>query len=880
MGDWPLTGRGEEMDLLAGLLGGDSTSAGVVIAGGAGVGKTRLAREAAESAVRRGWVVRSVQGTAAAQAIPLGAFAQWIVEVDDQYLTLVNSVIAAVTASQGNAPVLLVVDDIQILDDLSVFVLHQLVRRRAAVVFATLRTGEPTPKSLIELWKDGDLRRLDLQPLSRSECATLLRNALGDPVSDRSVARLWELTHGNVLFLHELVRQELQAGRLLRADSGEWTWAGSITVSSSLADLVNVYIGAAPESALEVLDLLAVAEPLELGHLVDLVDPQAIEDAERRELIRISPGNPGDLVRIGHPLYGEARRSLLGLMRTRRLRGRVAEAMNSPNVDTGPADPVRLALLWLESDLPGDADVHHQGAAAAFRRLDTALSERLAEAAIRAAPDGGIKSRILHARTLSMLGRGEESEQLLAALPAGDELDDDWVAAKVLRALNLLLTLGRPEKSWMVIEEALAEAPESLSRELLAFRALQLAMAARPAEVVSLVGSIEYGQLTPDSRINLNYGTTIAFGELGRPEQATQTPEDNLMLAADTPVNAFQVVSLAQMHVDALATNGHIAAALSLIERVMTQWIDLPEAPRTIVAALAGVAAIANGDLVTACETLSVAMASEWLGQDATGRPFFGIGYWLRVAYTEALARAGEAESAGRSLSDMQRNQHPSFAFLESNRLIAAAWVAAARGRTTEAVDLVTEATEFARTHGQHAREVLCLQNAIQFGDNRNHTERLDELAGLVEGPRASLVARWAAAQVAHDGDALLAVSADLEAMGDRIAAADAAAHAANIFHSKNLRGSKLTASTRASQIIASCGATTPATRETASPLPLSKREREIAALVRDGLSNKEIADILTMSVRTVEGHIYRACNKLGFANRAELAELIGQMTP
>ena len=48
-----------------------------------------------------------------------------------------------------------------------------------------------------------------------------------------------------------------------------------------------------------------------------------------------------------------------------------------------------------------------------------------------------------------------------------------------------------------------------------------------------------------------------------------------------------------------------------------------------------------------------------------------------------------------------------------------------------------------------------------------------------------------------------------------------------------------------------------------AHPLPLTVREREIANLVAAGLSNREIADRLTVSVRTVEGHLYRACIKL-----------------
>ena len=58
-------------------------------------------------------------------------------------------------------------------------------------------------------------------------------------------------------------------------------------------------------------------------------------------------------------------------------------------------------------------------------------------------------------------------------------------------------------------------------------------------------------------------------------------------------------------------------------------------------------------------------------------------------------------------------------------------------------------------------------------------------------------------------------------------------------------------------------------------PLPLTSREREIANLVAAGLSNKEIAQRLTVSVRTVEGHIYRACTKLDITDRSEIAALL-----
>ncbi len=63
-------------------------------------------------------------------------------------------------------------------------------------------------------------------------------------------------------------------------------------------------------------------------------------------------------------------------------------------------------------------------------------------------------------------------------------------------------------------------------------------------------------------------------------------------------------------------------------------------------------------------------------------------------------------------------------------------------------------------------------------------------------------------------------------------------------------------------------------------PLPLTPREREIAELVVADQSNREIAEQLVLSVRTVEGHVYRACFKLGVADRDELGKLIRKERP
>ncbi|ODU07488.1 MAG: hypothetical protein ABS81_01030 [Pseudonocardia sp. SCN 72-86] len=63
-----------------------------------------------------------------------------------------------------------------------------------------------------------------------------------------------------------------------------------------------------------------------------------------------------------------------------------------------------------------------------------------------------------------------------------------------------------------------------------------------------------------------------------------------------------------------------------------------------------------------------------------------------------------------------------------------------------------------------------------------------------------------------------------------------------------------------------------PAHDTTGSAGPLTRREAEVARLIVAGMSNKEIAECLVISRRTVEGHVERALVKTGFRSRSQLA--------
>ena len=54
--------------------------------------------------------------------------------------------------------------------------------------------------------------------------------------------------------------------------------------------------------------------------------------------------------------------------------------------------------------------------------------------------------------------------------------------------------------------------------------------------------------------------------------------------------------------------------------------------------------------------------------------------------------------------------------------------------------------------------------------------------------------------------------------------------------------------------------------------ITLTEREREVAALVAQGMSNGEIAQVLSISRRTADSHVQHILNKLSFRSRAQIA--------
>lgn len=845
-GQWPLTGRDEQLRRAASAI--RPGAAGIVVAGPAGVGKTRLAREALAVPGGRKATVVWAQGSRAARPLPLGAFAGVLDIPSGDAAVTIGRVLEQLERLQ---PLVLVVDDAHLLDEHSAIALHRVVVRRLAPALVTLRSGEPILDLVTSLWKDDHLPRVELAPLSLVETTGLVARVLEGPVDSASAHRLWNLTQGSPLFLRHLLDGEVSAGRF-SASSGIWCWTSEPAISPELAGLLEREIGGLAAGVQDVVDLVALAEPVAVPTLSALTSPGDLEEAEARGLVRTD----GLVGRLAHPLYGEVRRAAMGAVRARRLRGQVAQTLSvSP-------DPIPRAVLTLDSDLDPDPALFLEAAEAATRMYDLPLAERLARAAAGA---GHPVARLVHAEALSWLSRGEEAEALLSDL--AEHVPDAGIRAMahLARAGNLFFTMARPTEARRALAaaEATGAAPVHVAGMSLALAAAN----ADHAAVLARAPELLHDDLPDDlARILVASAVSAAAAATGQAALLDQAAEVG-GLTGDRVPTAIPGFGLADMQVLGHRLAGTPDLGAVQARRMQSASADLPGPARLMGLVVAGHAAFGSGRVRDA----SVLLREAWAGLADSGHEFR---FRCRTLLATALAQAGQAGHAAPLLAGIVAEQHPAYRLFLPDDLLARAWGAAAEGSTTEALGHTVAAANLACETGAAAYEVLAWQTAVQLGDETAAQPRLEALVDVC--PRARVACAHARAWAEKDGAALRDAADAWTRLGDLLAAGDAAAQAADVLRAQGRRGSALSAAAVAEKLAGRSGARTPALALAVRPLPLTVREREIVTMAARGLSNKHIADRLTLSVRTVEGHLYRASRKLGVSERTVLADILG----
>lgn len=849
---------GEFEAIRAALTGTDRV--GVVLTGDAGVGKTTLARHAAAAV---GGPIRWVAGTESARSIPLGVFAHLV--GGSTAHDPVTYMAAAREALLAEGPVIIGVDDAHLLDQLSATLLLQLAIDKAARIVATVRSGVQVPDAVTSLWKDGHLLRIDLDPFTEQQSVELVESTLGGQLEGFTADLMWEASGGNALFLRHLVEGALDAGTL-RQVNGVWQLRGRAAVTSELAALLEDRVEQLPEPVLRVLELLTFCEPLDLDVLVELTGEEAVEAAESRGAIRVVENARDLVVRYNHPLFGEVIRRRLGIVSARRLRGRLYSALRERPLRTA-AERIRLAELALDSDKSADLELFEAAAADAIRLADLPLGERFARAAVERR--GGVEAADLLARALLWQGHRIEAERTLASFDP-DTLDQVQLARwGGTRVANLMWAMGDADRADEVLDLLRARAAHPKIAAI--FDGLASAVAVNenrlPDAIDTAAAVMAMDDAPPWAVWWAAFGGGLALALRG--DAATARAYAARGHAVESVIDGLNRSISIHAEVLALALAGDLDGA----RRCATAYFGY-SAPGQYLAwglskILQGTVDVAQGRFPDGVENLEQALAA------LTAE---GAAAWMfpaRVRLAEAYAALGRADAAAESITAAAQRDGRHSAVYRPQLLIARAAVAAAEGTVSEAVRLALRAADAAHAAGQHAVEATALHAAARYGDE-SVAERLADLATRVDGPLVRAQAAHAVALAAHDGAGLAATAAEFERIGALLSAADVAAQAAVAFERAGDRRREVEAAATANRFAVGCGgADTPALRRTAQPLPLTVREREIANLVAAGLSNRQIADRLTVSVRTVEGHLYRACAKMDVTDRESLGALI-----
>jgi DNA-binding CsgD family transcriptional regulator len=881
LGRWPLLGRDDEMQVMADALeAGEQRS--VVIAGAAGVGKSSLARAFVDRAAAAGRPIAWAVATRSAATVPFGAVSHLIDQ--PHVLTtgrgdLLARATSALLASAGDEQLLVGIDDAHLLDDASAALVHQLAVAERAALIVTVRTGEPCPDPIVALWKDDLAARLELQALSAVETGRLLETVLEGPLDGRSRNLLWNSSLGNPLLLKELVIAGEQTGALRRAD-GLWRWEGPLRASDRLVELVEARVNRLADAERAALELLAVGEPLGVDVIASLGGREALDALDRQGLVRVEHAGRRRLLRVAHPLYSEAIRAIMRPLSAESARGRLAAAL----VEVGARrrdDLLRVATWQLHSRGPlGGAELLTAARRAALA-YDHALALELGRAAIDAG--AGPAATMLVADELFWLGRPTESDATLGALDL-TQLDEDAQAeVAIMRSSARLWGLGQLDQALDGLVAAEQALPHGEARAAIAaHRASILFYAGLPAEAAQIVTAVLDDPSMGDL-VRIRAAEAIGcFLGIGRPEHAIALAEQHIALALEHS-EEFQPLAPAEIvgtQAFALWLAGRTGEADELAT-FLCREAEARHADDALGAVLfvSGRIILASGRVRSAIRRLSEASAALVAG-DPTGFRSLSL-----ACLAQGHAMLGDLGAAEAVLAESDAVRVRGLTPFEVDRWLARAKIAVRRGERTRAVELMSAGAAEAAEAGNRCTELFAWHEVARLGEAARCVDRVRELADGFEGTLAPAIMADVVARARSDGAALEEAAEGLARTGMFLLAAESAAEAHGLHRQAGRTGSALRSAALARQWASKCegaadaieGQLADSSRELAR---LTRREREVADLAGRGLSNRDIAESLSLSLRTVENHLAHAYEKLGVEGRAELGLLFRPGAP
>jgi DNA-binding CsgD family transcriptional regulator len=902
----PVVGREAELLVVDGFLGAIRDGfAALVLEGEAGIGKTTVWQEAVRRAEEQGCrtlVCRPAEAEAKLSFAALTDLLEPVPEAafeslpEPQRYALEAALLRAPesgappelrAAAAGlrsilielakDSPVLVAIDDAQWLDRAS----------EDAIVFALRRLGGEPVGLVITRRADTSARialpetdRFGLDRLSLAAVQEILKNRLGRSLPRPLLVRLYETSGGNPFFALEIARE------LIRSDVGP---TDPLPVPPDLRRLVQQRLGRLSDSARQaLLAAAALGEPtpaLVAAALGEDLDA-ALAEAEEAEVVELAHGR----IRFAHPLYAavlyaaapaaqrallhrrlsevvtgsEERAHHLALATTEPDEG-VAEALEAAAAEAAVrgSPPAAVELADLASrltppDLPESrARRELVSAEYAFRAGDTEHAQRQTRAVLDSPEAGALRPRALEllARMLHVAGTSVEAVALCEEALAQVSAEDVALTARIHATLALVswhdFSLAQEHaRTAMTLLDSLDEPnPTVLSQALLAYTNAEFyAGRALPMEMVERALELETIAAAPDVADRMSAALGVFLKYQGDFEGARFWLESTRRAALDEGDEGslpYAVGHLPQLEL----WTGNWADA----ERYAREHAELAEAmsqPDQRRQALFNLALVhAHQGRIDEAR----AEADELLGEAESTEDLWGA--------SNALAALGFVEL---SLGDPTA----AASFLERGLAI--------RERFGAGEPVRSEA-DYAETLVELGRVGEAESVAAKFDEGARATNRV---------PLLAIAARSRAQVAGARGDLDLAAAALAEALElhERATAPfDLARTLLSLGRLQRRRKQRKVAREsfgRALETFEELGAPLWVEKARAelerthlreAPSELTPSEEQMARLAASGLKNREIAERLFVSPKTVEANLARAYRKLGVRSRAEL---------
>jgi DNA-binding CsgD family transcriptional regulator len=920
-----LVGREAELSLLVGWLDDLASGSGhaVLIEGEPGIGKSSLARAAVAAAEQQGFVTFWAECDELGQALPLQPLLEALLvkhsteprldtvqrllrgelaSAVDPAMAAAEQMLALMTELCSAGPTVLVVDDLQWGDLSTIGVWEWLARsvdRSSLLLIGTLR---PVPQrdelSAVRrvVGPDGIVHLAGLA----DQAVTDLVTAISAGTPGANLMRLAGEAGGNPLYLTELLDVLIRAQRLTVSESGAVDVVGG-PVPDSLVAAITDRLDFLPTDVRKVLqaaallggEFLVVDLAIVLHRRVAELVP-AIEQARTAGVLK----DLGDKLAFRHPLirralyddiaaplrpawHGDAAKALAEAgVPTPRVARQLLHAINVPNADPldesllnwtadaapsliaqAPKDAIELlrkASSGSPASTPRGAVLVCRLAEALYRNGECDEAVEVATRAMRVItdPDLVIDLHWTVSQSRAMLGRSDEA---LAALERAHTLSD--ISAQQRARLLVLIArahrdLGEVSVAGNVAAKALATAEEAGDTWALGWSlhvltvvsimkgdvALALPLFDRALDVVG-----DEPTLT-DLRLLLQINKAVALGDLDRYDEALRTAIRVRQLADHTG----SLVRLAQ----AQTTLGELLFEVGRWDDAQAEIETLPDDFKDPGATccdrgIAAVIAFHRGDPATARRHLTLAAPSaEQIGN--------------RVVSSLMLARSLDHEVADQP---------------ERALAVLTDRVTGDAEELDEVEDLLPEAARLAAHTGTADAASDVAEQAAILARRSQVPHRLGTAAycrGLLE--RDPFLLQHAADRYRDAGRPLLRAKA-LEA-------------AAIGFATRGERDSARSAFTRADELYDRLGANWdlahlraqlrqhgirrgPRVKHRQAQAgwnSLTPTETKIAGMVAEGLSNRQIAEQLVLSPRTVGTHVSHILAKLGVRSRIDIA--------